>query len=341
MQENINMGKYIAMAHEQADQFKKKFEKDSDSDELNKRMLKTQTMGYSTIPESEWLEPGKNITVSIHTPYHIKREKPKYPHNHDFFEFSYVYSGEFYNEVEQTEFIQPNNTITFLSPRALHKCYIKKETDVVFNIIVRNSLVESIFLRLLAEDNLFFRFFLEALYNVNEPAPFMTFECSEDITLIMQQIIKEYFNKKNFYENIIISRLIELFVEISRIYNDKYIKKAETGSKNFNNIMDYIETNYAEVTLETTAKHFNYSTSYLSKLIKKNYGENFSQIVHTLKLEKACKYLVNSDLPIEQIIELVGYDNTSHFYKVFKERFGVPPKQYRKINGKSKNLIRY
>jgi AraC-like DNA-binding protein len=46
-------------------------------------------------------------------------------------------------------------------------------------------------------------------------------------------------------------------------------------------------------------------------------------------MSQAAYLLTNSTLPVADIIESVGYDNTSYFYRKFKEWYGMGPKEYR------------
>ena len=47
-------------------------------------------------------------------------------------------------------------------------------------------------------------------------------------------------------------------------------------------------------------------------------------------MNQAVYLLTSSRLSIADIIGSVGYDNTSYFYRKFRERYGVSPKEYRK-----------
>ena len=40
--------------------------------------------------------------------------------------------------------------------------------------------------------------------------------------------------------------------------------------------------------------------------------------------------LTNTKMPVSEIIQMVGYDNSSYFYRKFRERYGVSPKEFRK-----------
>ena len=55
----------------------------------------------------------------------------------------------------------------------------------------------------------------------------------------------------------------------------------------------------------------------------------FKELLKRQRLMQAANLLEHTKLPITEIIERVGYDNTSYFHRKFKERHGVSPKEYR------------
>ena len=92
--------------------------------------------------------------------------------------------------------------------------------------------------------------------------------------------------------------------------------------------------NFRTATLASTAKHFHYSESYLSRLISRQLGMSFSQLLQTIRLEKSCELLINSDIRITDLCEQVGYDNESYYIQLFRKTYGITPLQYRKRNRK-------
>lgn len=99
-------------------------------------------------------------------------------------------------------------------------------------------------------------------------------------------------------------------------------------------IMDYIKGNVDyQLSLNSVADHFNLSTGHLSRLFKEKVGTNFSEFVSTIKFEKAAEMLVqDTKLRVADIAEQLGYSNVTYFTKLFKERHGMTPIQYRKLN---------
>ena len=50
------------------------------------------------------------------------------------------------------------------------------------------------------------------------------------------------------------------------------------------------------------------------------------------RLDEAEKLILNTDIPVTEIIFSVGYENTNFFYKKFNEKYGVTPREYRLNN---------
>ena len=93
--------------------------------------------------------------------------------------------------------------------------------------------------------------------------------------------------------------------------------------------MTYIEENYKNGTLNELAEQLHQSVSSLSKNIKKATGYTFKELLQEKRLSKSKNLLETTDLSIKWIIEEVGYDNISYFYRIFKEKYGMTPKAFR------------
>ena len=92
------------------------------------------------------------------------------------------------------------------------------------------------------------------------------------------------------------------------------------------------------MTLKSLADYFNYSEAHLSFLIKKNTGLGFMKLITKLKMSDACKYLKNTNMSIEKISELTGYNSSDHFSKAFKKYYTYSPQQYRSKFGSNNDL---
>ena len=68
----------------------------------------------------------------------------------------------------------------------------------------------------------------------------------------------------------------------------------------------------------------------MSREIKKKTGKTYKELLQTKRMNQAAYMLTNTKMPVSEIIQMVGYDNSSYFYRKFRERYGVSPKEFRK-----------
>lgn len=84
-----------------------------------------------------------------------------------------------------------------------------------------------------------------------------------------------------------------------------------------------------DVSLPAIADHVHLHPVYLSKVYKAETGEALTEYVYRLRMEKAAFYLRTSTSKVFETSELVGYNNTAYFIRVFKKYYGVTPQEYR------------
>ena len=68
----------------------------------------------------------------------------------------------------------------------------------------------------------------------------------------------------------------------------------------------------------------------VSRLLSCHTGQNFRQLLQQRKLQQAAYLLSHTPLPVEAILENIGYENSSYFYRRFRERYGCSPADYRR-----------
>ena len=123
--------------------------------------------------------------------------------------------------------------------------------------------------------------------------------------------------------------MIVLFCEILRQYRSQSFSPKAKSQWKIVDILDFLEANYLTVTLQSTADHFGFHPNYLSAFIKKETGHTFKELVILQKMCQACFYLTNTDFPIYEIAQKVGYDNLGFFYRKFTELYHMTPQEFR------------
>lgn len=97
-----------------------------------------------------------------------------------------------------------------------------------------------------------------------------------------------------------------------------------------NQIAAYIKANQAgKVTLKAVAEHFEVSISTVTQLFQKKIRITFHDFLTECRMEQA-RVLILQGTPLEIVGKEVGYRDHSTFYRAFRRKFGVSPREYRK-----------
>lgn len=84
-----------------------------------------------------------------------------------------------------------------------------------------------------------------------------------------------------------------------------------------------------KLTVECVAKSFNYSPSYIEKLLRKNYNTSFKQLILETRLKKAIWLLENTSLSCSEISSQLGFYSSQHFTQTFKKKYHKKPTDFR------------
>ena len=92
----------------------------------------------------------------------------------------------------------------------------------------------------------------------------------------------------------------------------------------------YICKHYNQnITLNDIAGNFYINPSYFSQLFKRKTGETYQKFLTDYRLDRARKLLEETDLPVYEVCQLVGYSDVNHFNQIFERNVGIKPRQYR------------
>lgn len=95
-------------------------------------------------------------------------------------------------------------------------------------------------------------------------------------------------------------------------------------------VCNYIDNNLEkELSLDVLANVAEVSTFYLSKLFKEEKSENIVNFVTNKRLEKARQLLSETNYSIKEITAFTGYNDQNYFSRLFKNKFGISPSEFR------------
>ncbi len=268
-----------------------------------------------------------NTSASLFMSFHHESANSM-KHYHDFFELIYVCKGSPVGVINDRELRLHEGNLCIMNPNAVH--YFKKyseEKDLILNIVLPKDIFQKSIFRILLGDPVLNAFFIRyRLENEKQPSFLYLEHLDKDTDCLLEMLLKEYLDKKQYSQVIIESLLTLIFSFILRNYNEKSSRGGDTVTE----IINYIYLNYQDVNIKTLAVQFNYHPKYLSFLIHRHTAQTFRELLVNIKMQNALDYLVYTDHSIENIALLVGYKDKSSFYNIFKKEFKISPAAYRK-----------
>ena len=106
--------------------------------------------------------------------------------------------------------------------------------------------------------------------------------------------------------------------------------EAQEG-RTITSITRYLQEHMGEdVSLGVLSEEFHLNPQYISQLFKSEIGVGFLAYLTGIRMERAKKLLLTTDLPVAEVSEQCGYGDYRVFTKVFKKNENVTPSQYRR-----------
>lgn len=279
------------------------------------------------IDSAKLLEKGKLVEIRPHTRFvHFPR------HRHNYVELIYMCSGS------TTHIINGADTVTletgdllFLNQAVYHEILPAAEGDVGVNFILLPQFFDRSF-RMLEQENVLRDFLISTLAGESAFAGWLHIAAGDILPVenLLENMIWTLLEKKpgvNLLNQTTMGLLLQnltLFAEnINRTLPDSREENAVFTT------LQYIETRYRDGTLEEIAARLHMPPYALSRLLTRHTGANFKQLLQQRKLQQAVYLLSHTGMSADAVLEAIGYENSSYFYRKFKEKYGCTPAAYR------------
>lgn len=228
-------------------------------------------------------------------------------HSHDFYELICFLHGKGVQIVNNEEILMEEKTVMLLCPGDKH-CFVDQSDDIeIISLSVRRERFEL----LASAYGLFFEQYplsfdfprVSKLYDIYRENRLIS---ESDCMLMLSTLLHAYIQTKD---------------QLSHLNIPRELLNAVEEMKKYENLKKGIP---AFVALS------NYSHSHLSRLVKTYFGIGLKSYINELRLLRAYDDLIWTNESAEAISEKLGFSSYSHFSKIFKERFSIPPSSLRK-----------
>lgn len=254
----------------------------------------------------------------------------------DFISIRYVYSGQTHIKTLDTDFYLKENDLCLLSNGFAFSQFLHNREDLVFTFMFEKDYL----LRCVLEDvsgGIIAKFILNYICGSRHPQNYIIFHGNENdrIRHAVEDMLCEYIDPSDFGRELTEIYIKNLLFEMMRCPYDYEENPGSRQSYQLAEILARIDTEYRTLTLEDLAQSLSYNRSYLSRMIREGTGSNFKDLILNKRMKMAAGLLRNSSYSVHEIMEQCGLNNTTYFYKKFREFYGCTPYAYKQKEGGS------
>lgn len=278
------------------------------------------------IDASLLLKKGKLIDIRPNTRFiHF----PK--HTHNFVEVVYMCQGTTTHIIDDKKIVLQTGDLLFMNQHAQQEVLPAGEDDIAINFLILPEFFENAIHTIINESSQLRNFMTSCLTNQNMGGNYLYCHTSniQPIVNLMENMIwimlEHPPNEQALSQETMALLFLFLLNYTDRIQMPSSSYKQELMLK----LLSYIDRHYQNASLTVFCKDNNVDLYYMGRLIRKQSGHTFQELLAKKRMEQAAFLLKNTDLATIDISYLVGYENTSYFHRLFKNTYDMTPKQYR------------
>lgn len=258
-------------------------------------------------------------------------------HLHEFIEVVYIMSGTGVHGIDGVEYRVRRGALLFINYRQVH--YFRADGEMeIWDILIDPEWLSE---KLIDPENAFELLTLSGFsgfqQEIDTETPLVHFGGAERSRLerLLREMAEEQEEKAIGYENVLKA---EANVLLTLIFRKMSAGGATPeGFQLTPDFLQYIRAHCAEkLSLEELSRSCFYNPSYFSRLFKEHYGMTLTEFVNQSRMELAQQLLEETELPVEEIAAQTGFGSRNAFYKLFKEKTGLTPQNYRKVKKQDK-----
>ena len=296
------------------------------------------------------LSPGYYMYTELEQDEYKRDVLNRGQHMHNTYEIEYTRQGEFFQQIEARRYKYTARSCCLLNRNIRHK----EEYDSAHSTVILSLSYE--FLKSLFDDPLdlwfpeadtawkdkaeLIAFFdIEMQNSLRERKSFLNFtpvyeqtESNDIIHDIFDHLTQLAISPAPGSSHLFRALICQLLAQLGdpQRYSTAMINLGtETESRIFSQITELVEETHGRISRKELTDRLNYSGNYLNRIVLKYSGMNISQYGNYFAMQQASRRLLQSDHSVSEICAELGFTDRTHFYELFRQEFGVTPKEYR------------
>ncbi len=262
-------------------------------------------------------------------PAHIFENQSKItrPHKHNSYLSILFTKGSGRHEIDFNSYEIKPGSVFLLSPGQTHHWELSEDIDGYIFSHTAN------FYDLHYSHNRIHQF--PFFYSIQNTPYLLLDEQKDEIESLFKKVYDEYLNKKALQQQLILSYIDIIYIELSRLYlleNSQKIIKANSYSEKLQEFEALIEKKYIEEKSPSQyADWMNISPKHLNRITKTVVGKTASEVITDRVILEAKRRVLHTKNNFSAIAASLGYDDYAYFSKLFKKASGLAPTEFLKI----------
>ena len=272
------------------------------------------------------IKSGELISVLPHP-----RFAPTLSHRHNYIEIMYVCQGTITHVINGGNVVMEAGDILLMNQYISHAVKTTGRDDIGINLLVLPEFFETA-IGMLDKNNFLADFIVDLLRRKNRSSQYLHFKLAGNLQTsnLMENLIYSLVHRQKNSTRINQTLMGLLFLYL--LENADALR--HDAPNNYEEIMSrsvqmYIDQHFKTATLSEIAADMHFPVAHLSRFVRKMTGRTFKELLQERRFEVARSKLAETTLSISDIVAAVGYENSSYFFRRFRQKYGISPKEYR------------
>lgn len=284
---------------------------------------------FFTIDSKKLMEEGRLITARTHTRF------VHFPvHTHNYIEVMYCCQGSIRHIIEGKEVCLTAGDLLFLNPHTRHEILPAGIKDIGVNFIVLPQFFDVAY-SMTGKDNILGRFLANMLKQDDAYGQYLYFKVGDVLQIqnLIENMIYSLVNHEKNQDVINQTTMGLIFLHLLNA-TEHMVAGNENEYENMAmmTVFRYLDDHYRDASLTELCRMLKIPMPALSRMIKQKTGFTFKEHLQRKRLNKTAELICDTTIPVNDIAVSVGYENTSYFHRIFREKYHMTPKEYRKKN---------
>ena len=230
-----------------------------------------------------------------------------------------------------TEFIEAKaGDFLYIPPTMVFRADANGEKATVRGMIFDMSIIEENLDNF--DSEIFYMFYVQAknkntVFSEGHPT-------HKSLSAYMREAYEEYIDKDVCYKLPIRACIYKMITLLLRYYcgsRDEEDRMVYHNVLRMRPVLDFIAEHFTEkIYIEKLSDMISVSPDYFTRMFKDSIGKTPIDYINALRINEAMRLLYETDRPMAEIAEAVGFCNANYFHKIFKQYMDVSPLVYRK-----------